>query len=73
MLIKKFVKLKPGDGKKLRIQLHDLNLIKLKQEFISKIIDIMPENKESLNKIFIEVSLDEDESKKILDVLAEFR
>jgi DNA-directed RNA polymerase subunit F len=71
--IKKFVKLKPADGKKLRAQLNGLNLIKLKQEFISKIIDIMPENKESLNKIFIEVSLDEDESKKILDVLAEFR
>ena len=71
--IKKFVKLKPEEGKKMREKLNSLNLIKMKNEHISKIIDILPENKESLNKIFIEISLDEDEAKKILDVVEEFR
>lgn len=71
--IKKFIKLKPEGAKKLREKLSSLELLKLKPEYISKVIDLMPENQESLNKIFIDISLDEDESKKILDTLKEFR
>jgi DNA-directed RNA polymerase subunit F len=71
--IKKFVKLKPEEAKKLREELSALGLLKLKQEYISKIIDILPENFENLNKIFTDVSLDEEESKKILDIIDEFR
>ena len=71
--IKKFVKLKSEEAKKLREKLSALGLLKLKQEYISKIIDILPENFENLNKIFTDVSLDEDESKKILDIIDEFR
>lgn len=71
--IKKFVKLKPEDAKKLKDKINSLGLIKLKNEYISKIIDIMPENRDGLNKIFTEISLDEDESKKVLDLVDEFR
>jgi DNA-directed RNA polymerase subunit F len=71
--IKKFVKLKTEDAKKLRGKLSSLGLIKIRHEDISKIIDIMPENRDSLNKIFTEVGLDEDESKKILETIEEFR
>ena len=71
--IKKFVSINIEDAKKLRAKLSALGLIKLKQDYIVKIIDIMPENQENLNKIFTDVSLDEDESKKILDTIAEFR
>ncbi len=71
--IKKFVKLKPEEAKKLREKLTGLNLLKLKQEYISKIIDIMPEDSDSLNKIFTDVNLDEDESKKVLETIEEFR
>ena len=72
-LIKKFVKLKPEEAKKLREKLSSLGLLKLRQESISKMIDVMPENQENLNKIFTDISLDEDESKKILDAIGEFR
>ena len=72
-MIKKFVKLDPETAIKLRKKLSSLGLLKLKQEYISKVIDIMPEDQESLNKIFTEVVLDEDESKKILDAIGEFR
>ena len=72
-MIKKFVKLKPEEGKKLREKISSFKLIKLKQESISKIIDIMPENRDNLNKIFADISLDEEESKKILDAIEEFR
>ncbi len=71
--IKRFVKLKPDEAKKFREKLSSLGLLKLKHEYISKIIDIMPEDQESLNKIFTDVNLDEDESKKILDAIAEFK
>lgn len=71
--IKKFVKLSPEDAKKLREKLSALNLLKMKQENISKLIDILPENQENLNKIFTDVSLDEDESKKIFDTIKEFK
>ena len=33
----------------------------------------MPEDKEDLNKIFIGMGLDEDETKKILNVVKEFK
>ena len=72
-MIKKFVKLKPEEAKKMREKLSSLGLLKLKQEYISKVIDIMPENQDNLNKIFTDVSLDEDESKKILDAIGEYR
>jgi len=71
--IKKFVKIKPEKAKELRKRLEALDLIKVKPEHIAKIIDLLPENQENLNKIFSDVSLDEDESKKILQTTEEFR
>lgn len=72
-LIKKIVKLDPETAVKLRGKLSSLGLLKLKKENISKVIDIMPENQDNLNKIFTDVVLDEDESKKILEAIKEFR
>jgi DNA-directed RNA polymerase subunit F len=71
--IKKFVKLKPEKAKELREKLKGLDLIKIKEEHISKVIDLLPETPEELNKIFSDVGLDEDESKKILDTIKEFK
>jgi len=75
--IKKFMnefkKLKIDDAKKLREKLKVMELLKMKDSHISKIIDLIPEDKENLNKIFTDVSLDEDESKQILDAIEEFR
>ena len=45
----------------------------VKSIHISKIIDLMPEDKENVNKIFTDVSLTEDETKQILDTIEEFR
>ena len=71
--IKRFVKLDEEEAKKMKVKLESLNLIKVKLEHISKIIDFLPEDAESLNKIFTDVSLDEDEAKKILDIVKEFK
>ena len=71
--VKKFTKLSPKESKEFKRKLGDLGLIKLKLSHIIKIIDLMPEDKEDLNKIFIGMGLDEDETKKILDVVKEFK
>ena len=71
--IKKFVSLKPEDAKKLREKIQGLELLKVKEEHIVKIIDLLPETADDLNKIFIDMGLDEDETKKILETIKEFK
>ena len=69
VFIKKFSKL---DGKKageLRNALESLELMKLKDEHIAKIIDLLPEDSSDINKIFIDVSLDEEEINKLLETV----
>ena len=65
--IKKLVKITPKEAKEIRKNIKELELIKVKPQHISKIIDLMPENAEDLNKIFTDVSLNEDETKQILN------
>ena len=69
--IKKFIKIKKGQSEELRKKLQALELMKVKDEHIAKIIDLVPETKEELNKIFVDVSLDEDEFQKIINTIKE--
>lgn len=71
--IKKFTSIGPKEAKELRKKLEDLKIVKMNDLNISKLIDILPEKAEEVNKIFIDVSLDEDETKKILDTIKEFK
>ena len=71
--VKKFIILKPDKAKELREKIEKLDLLKVKEEHITKIIDIMPETAEDINKIFSDVSLDEDETKKLLETIKEFK
>ncbi len=50
-----------------------LDLIKLKDEHIVKIVDFMPSDAAELNKVLVEVSLDGDEVTKILEVVKNFK
>lgn len=70
--IKKFLEISPEDAAELRKKLENLNLMKLKEESISKIIDFLPEKNEDLNRIFNDLNFDEDETKKILDAVKEY-
>ncbi len=69
--IKKFTKMKPEKAKEIRKKITALDLMKVREEHISSIIDTLPENMEELNKIFREASLDEDEANKILTIIKE--
>jgi DNA-directed RNA polymerase subunit F len=71
--IKKFNKLNVKEAVKIREKISSLGLMKIREEHISKIIDLIPETVSDLNKIFIDVSLDEDEANKILDTIKEFK
>ena len=71
--VKKFVKIKPDKAEELHKKLQELDLMKIKEENIAKIIDILPENVDDLNKIFSDFGLDEDEIKKILDTVKEYQ
>ena len=70
--IKKFIgnfnKMDIKKAKEMLEELKALDLIKLKDEHIVKIVDFIPKNASELNKVIIEVSLDSDEVNKILDV-----
>lgn len=70
--IKEFVKLKPEKAKELRKKLQSLELIKLNEMHLSKLIDYLPEDKEELNKTILNTHLDEDETNKILQTIKEF-
>jgi DNA-directed RNA polymerase subunit F len=67
--IKKFSNTDAKTAKKIKEGLESLNLIKLKNSDIVKIIEILPENAIELNKIITEASLDENEINKILDTI----
>jgi len=71
--IKKFTVLDSKKAKELRKKLEGLGLMRIKQENIIKIVDLMPENADDLNKIFAGVALEEDEKKKILETVKEFK
>ena len=71
--VKKFSKINLKKAKELRTELESLGLIKLNKEHISKIIDLLPEEASDINKIFTDVSLDEDETNKLLEIVKKYR
>ena len=62
---KKFIKIKEKDAEELKKEIEALNNHKLNQENIVKIVDFLPEDASDLNKLFIDISLDENEIKQI--------
>jgi len=67
--LKKFLKTKPEQAKKIKQELEELDLIKIKREHLVKIIDLLPQDSSDLNKIFVDVSLTEEETNKILEII----
>jgi len=70
--LKKFAGIDSKKAKELRKNLLELNLMKMKSDHISKVIDVMPETSEDLNKIFADTGLEENESQKILEAVKQF-
>ena len=71
--IKKFIKITPKQALEMKKKLQDLNLIKLNEQDIIKLIDFMPEDVEELNKVIQNNNLDENERAKIFEIIKEFK
>ncbi len=67
--LKKFNKTKSEQAKKIKEELEKLDLLKVKREHIVKVIDLLPADASDLNKIFADISLNEDETNKILEII----
>ena len=70
--IKQFVKMDVKKAIEMKTELKGLDLIKLKDEHIVKIVDFMPNSAADLNKVMVDVSLDQEEVNKILDVVKKY-
>ena len=71
--IKQFTKMPVEKAKEMKEELRALDLIRLKDIHIVKIVDFMPTDASELNKVLIEVSLDQEEVTKILDVVSKYK
>ena len=70
--LKRFGNLKKEKAEKLAEDLRGLNNPKIKEDDIVKVIDFLPTQSEEVNKIFTDVSLSEDESNKIIEIVGKY-
>jgi len=71
--LKTFTKLKKEDAHKLIEEVKALNNPKIKEENIIKLADMLPEDAEDINKIFVEVSLTEEETNAVLNIIKQYQ
>jgi len=70
--IKKFNKIEKEEAIKLKQDIENLGLLKIKRHHIAKIVDIMPIDAEDVNKVFTDVGLDQNEIAQILEVVKKY-
>lgn len=72
--VSKFKKLSVSDVKKLRKELEELDLRRLKEEHVTQIIDILPRNVKELKLVLepMKINVHEDEYKKISEVVSKY-
>jgi len=70
--LKAFSNLSNSDALKLFQEIKALENMKIKDEDIIKIIDLMPEDSEDVNKIFNQVNLTEEECGAILSIVKKY-
>jgi DNA-directed RNA polymerase subunit F len=70
--VKKFVSIDEETAKKMKQELMDLNLIKLKEENTVKIVDFMPQDASELTKVLPGIPLNQDEITQILDIVKKY-
>ena len=70
--LKRFGKLSRKDSEKLSDELRKLENIKLKDEYIVKIVDFLPKTAGDLNKVFNDITLEEREINEILEIIQRY-
>ena len=70
---KKYIKIKEKDVEEMKKELLQLKNHKMKEGDLVKIIDLLPEDASEVNKIFTDVSLDENEIKQVTNIVAKHK
>ncbi|MBS3099100.1 hypothetical protein J4462_02720 [Candidatus Pacearchaeota archaeon] len=70
--LKKFTVLKKDKALALKKEISELNNPKIKEENIVKIVDFLPKDSEDVNKIFTEISLNEEEINAIVEIVRKY-
>ena len=70
--LEKFTQLDKKKAEELAQSIRELDNPKIKEEHIIKACDIVPKDSEDVNKIFIDASLSEDETNKILEITGKY-
>ncbi len=70
--LKAFSKLSVEKATKCIDEIHSLNNHKLNDEKIVKIVDFLPEDMADINKLFIDISLSEEEATSILNIIKKY-
>jgi|SRR3989338_159416 len=71
--LKKFNKLKVKEAQELRKEIEALDNHKIKSEQVVKIVDFLPEDASDVNKIFTDISLDDNEIKQVTAIVAKYK
>ena len=72
LYLKKFTKLSKKDALKLKEELTALVNVKIREEHIIKLVDILPKDAEDVNKIFSDTGLTEEETNAILEITKKY-
>lgn len=70
--LKKYGKLSLDKASELRNELFALSNLKIKEESVTKTIDFLPKDVEDVNKIFNDVSLNEEEINAIIEIVKKY-
>ena len=70
---KEFSKLKAKDVAPFKKDLEALGNHKIKGEDLVKIMDLLPEDTSDVNKIFVDLTLDDNEIKQILEIVSKYK
>jgi len=70
--LKKFTKLKKDKADALMSDLRDLKNVKISDTHAVKVADFLPIEPEEVNKLFIDVTLSEEEVNKIIEVVKKY-
>lgn len=70
--VKDFGKLSKEEAEKLISEINGLKNQKIRDESVVKIVDFLPQDSEEINKIFSDVSLTEEESNAILEIVKKY-
>lgn len=70
--LKAFEKLTKEKAESLASEVHALNNPKIKDELVVKVVDLLPQDAEDVNKIFLENSLSEEETGALLAIVKKY-